>query len=82
MKSGYTCEVCGAEGFVRRPPPGKWSWWRCLCDEHASEDQRSWPRPKESRMGGMMQTRDRQRYRYDRDLDEMVPSEPPEGWSR
>lgn len=82
MKSGYTCEVCGAEGFVRRPPPGKWSWWRCLCDEHASPDQRSWPRPKERPMGGMMQTRDRQWYRYDRDADEMVPSEPPEGWSR
>lgn len=82
MKSSFTCEVCGAEGFVRRPPPGKWSWWRCLCDEHASEDQRSWPRRDPGKLTGMMETRGGQWYCYDRDLDEMVPSEPPEGWSR
>lgn len=82
IKSSYVCEICGAEGFVRRPPPGKWAWWRCLCDEHASEDQRSWPHRDVGRMTGMMQTRDGQWYRYDRNLDAMVPSDPPEGWSR
>ncbi len=81
FKSSLTCEVCGAEGFVRRPPPGRWSWWRCLCDEHASEDQRSWPRREPGRMTGMMQCHGAW-YRYDCDLDEMVPSEPPEGWGR
>lgn len=80
FKSSMTCEVCGGEGFVRRPPPGRWSWWRCLCDEHASEDQRSWPRREPGKMTGMMQTRDGQWYRYDSEKDEMVPSDPPEGW--
>lgn len=42
IKSGMTCEVCGDGGFIRRPPPDRMAWWRCLCDEHASEDQRSW----------------------------------------
>ncbi|MEY9831064.1 hypothetical protein ABIA25_002879 [Sinorhizobium fredii] len=82
MKSAYTCEVCGADGYVRRPPPERMAWWRCLCDEHASEDQRSWPRHPPGRMTGMMQTRGGQWYRYDRDLDRMIPSDPPEGWSR
>ncbi|AVA21955.1 hypothetical protein NXC24_CH02318 [Rhizobium sp. NXC24] len=82
FKSSLTCEVCGSEGFVRRPPADRFAWWRCLCDEHASEDQRSWPRRDVGRMTGMMQTRDGQWYRYDRDADKMVPSEPPEGWSR
>lgn len=81
IKSAMTCEVCGAEGYVRRPPPGRWSWWRCLCDEHASEDQRSWPRRDPGRMTGMMQCHG-EWYRYDRDLDEMVPSDPPVGWGR
>lgn len=80
-KSAYACEVCGAEGFVRRPPPGGgYAWWRCLCDEHASSDQRAWPQHV-GRMGGMLQF-DGRWYRYDRDDDEMVPSDPPEGWSR
>ncbi|GEC34026.1 hypothetical protein N181_23195 [Sinorhizobium fredii USDA 205] len=82
MKSSFTCEVCGGEGYVRRPPPDRMAWWRCLCDEHASPDQRSWPRREPGRMTGMMQTRGGQWYRYDRDLDQMIPSDPPEGWSR
>lgn len=82
FKSSLTCEVCGADGFVRRPPAGKWAWWRCLCDEHASPDQRSWPRRDPGKMTGMMQTRGGHWYRYDRERDEMVPSDPPEGWSR
>ncbi|MEZ0003249.1 hypothetical protein [Sinorhizobium fredii] len=81
MKSAFTCEACGAEGFVRRPPPGRYAWWRCLCDEHASEDQRSWPRRDVGKMTGMMQC-EGQWYQYNRDLDDMVPSDPPEGWSR
>ncbi|MDK4723104.1 hypothetical protein PH552_27500 [Rhizobium sp. CNPSo 3968] len=82
IKSELTCEACGEEGFVRRPPPGRWAWWKCLCDEHASEDQRSWPRSPSGRMGGMMQVRGGDWYRYDSAADEMVPSDPPEGWGR
>jgi len=80
IKSAYVCEVCGADGWIRRPPPDRFSWWRCLCDEHASEDQRSWGTRRRA-MDGMMQIGG-QWYRYDHDLDEMVPSEPPEGLSR
>jgi hypothetical protein len=79
IKSGYVCEVCGANGYVRRPPPdGGYARWRCLCDEHARDDQRSWGtrhRPSD----GMMQC-DGQWYRYDRETDSMLPSEPPEGF--
>lgn len=76
-KSAYICEVCGADGWIRRPPPdGGYAWWRCLCDEHASPDQRSWGtrrRPTDGTMqcGG-------QWYRYDRDRDAMLPIETPE----
>jgi hypothetical protein len=81
VKSGMTCEVCGAAGYIRRPPPDRYSWWRCLCDQHASEDQRSWPRRDPGKMSGMMQFRG-QWYRYDPEIDVMIPSDPPEGWSR
>lgn len=81
-KSAYTCEVCGDEGYVRRPPPdGGWAWWRCRCHTHSSLDQKSWPPPAQRPMDGMMQFHG-QWYRYDRDAAEMVPSGPPEGWSR
>lgn len=82
FKSGHVCEVCGDEGYVRRPPPGKWAWWRCRCYTHSSLDQKSWPPPPQRPMAGMMQTRAGQWYRYDRKRDEMVPSDPPDGWSR
>jgi hypothetical protein len=76
IKSGYACEVCGAAGFVRRPPPDRMAWWRCLCDDHASEDQRSWgERHRES--DGTMQVGGNW-YRYNDVTDSMVPSEPPE----
>lgn len=78
IKSGSVCEVCGAAGYVRRPPPDRMAWWRCLCDEHSSEDQRSWGTRRRP-MDGTMQC-DGQWYQYDPDLDEMVPSEPPEGF--
>src|SRR6218665_3577899 len=63
IKSGMTCEACGAEGFVRRPPPDRMAWWRCLCDEHASEDQQSWGTRNAGPMYGMMQIK-AQWYRY------------------
>lgn len=76
-KSAYTCEVCGADGWIRRPPPGGgYAWWRCLCDEHASPDQRKWGtrrRPTD----GMMQF-EGQWYRYERDRDEMIAVDTPE----
>ncbi|MCV3768896.1 hypothetical protein [Rhizobium sp. TRM95796] len=76
IKSACTCEACGAEGFIRRPPPTRMAWWKCLCDEHASEDQRAWgARRRES--DGMMQIGG-QWYRYDAETDSMVPCEPPE----
>jgi hypothetical protein len=81
-KSAYTCEVCGDEGYVRRPPPGGgWAWWRCRCHTHSSLAQKSWPPPQPRPMTGMMQVHGAW-YRYDRASDEMVPSDPPEGWSR
>ncbi len=57
IKSGMTCEVCGDEGYVRRPPPGRYAWWRrCRCYTHSSLDQKSWPRRERGALGGMMQT--------------------------
>lgn len=81
IKSGLTCEVCGAAGWIRRPPPGRYAWWRCVCDNHASEDQRSWGAPRLGRMDGVMQCQGGW-YRYDESADAMLPSEPPEGWNR
>ncbi|NKQ80346.1 hypothetical protein C3Y90_23735 [Rhizobium sp. UPM1134] len=80
FKSSSTCEVCGAEGYIRRPPPDRFAWWRCLCDEHASEDQRSWGTRHQGAMYGYMQARDGQWYRYDETTDSMIPSEPPARW--
>lgn len=79
IKSGYVCEICGAGGYVRRPPPDRFAWWRCLCDEHASLDQRSWGTRQQGPMHGYMQVRD-DWYRYDEITDAMVPSEPPARW--
>lgn len=79
FKSSLTCEVCGAPGFLRRPPPGKYAWWRTLCDEHASEDQRSWGTRSTGPYYGHMQVRN-DWYRYDAGTDSMVPSEPPSRW--
>lgn len=79
VKSSMICEACGSPGFLRRPPPGKYAWWRCLCDEHASPDQRSWGTRAHGPMYGMMQ-HDGTWYRYDPDTDQMVPSEPPARW--
>ncbi len=76
IKSGMTCEVCGAEGWLRRPPPGRWAWWRTLCEEHASPDQASWG--QSSRWtAGMMQYQG-QWYEYDRETDSMILTESPE----
>lgn len=80
IKSSSVCEVCGGTGYIRRPPPDRFAWWRTLCDEHASPDQRSWGTRRRP-MDGMMQVGG-QWYRYDPERAEMVPSEPPEGWSR
>jgi hypothetical protein len=81
IKSAFLCEVCGADGYIRRPPPdGGWAWWRCVCDEHASPDQRSWPRV-ERRTDSMMQVSGHW-YRYEKDTDAMVPCEPTETRSR
>jgi hypothetical protein len=75
-KSGMTCEVCGAEGWLRRPPPGKWAWWRTLCSEHASPDQAAWGQ-QTGWTTATMQC-DGQWYEYDRENDAMVPIETPE----
>lgn len=76
IKSGMTCEVCGKEGEIRRPPTGRWSWWRCLCYEHASPDQRLWGARREGPLYGTMQVSG-QWYRYDEAADAMVPTETP-----
>jgi hypothetical protein len=76
IKSSMTCEVCGGAGYIRRPPPDRFAWWRTLCDEHASPDQRSTSSPRRP-MDGTMQC-EGQWYRYDPERDEMVPSETPE----
>ncbi len=78
IKSGSYCEVCGADGYVRRPPPGRYAWWRCLCDQHASPDQRLWPQREFGPLSGMMQMRG-QWYRYDESTDTMIEAETPEG---
>lgn len=77
IKSTLACEVCGKPGFVRRPPPGRMAWWRSLCDEHASPEQREWPRRKYGALSGTMQF-EGQWYEYDRDSEHMVPIETPE----
>ena len=75
-KSGMTCEVCGAEGWLRRPPPGRMAWWRTLCPEHASPDQAEWG--QQARWtAGQMQYRG-QWYEYDREADAMLPVPTPE----
>ncbi|UFS81520.1 MULTISPECIES: hypothetical protein [Rhizobium] len=79
IKSSYVCEVCGEPAFVRRPPPGRYAWWQCLCDEHASPDQRSWGTRLQGPMYGYAQV-EGSWYRYDEDADVMVPSEPPARW--
>lgn len=76
-KSAYVCEACGGAGYVRRPPPGGgYAWWRCLCNEHASPDQRAWGTHRRP-MDGTMQF-DGQWYQYDPDRDTMLPIETPE----
>ncbi|MDX1216273.1 hypothetical protein GOL99_12085 [Sinorhizobium medicae] len=76
-KSAYTCEVCGADGWIRRPPPGGgYAWWRCLCDDHASPVQRTWGTRRRPTDGTMQF--EGQWYRYDRDRDAMLPIDPPE----
>lgn len=79
IKSGSVCEVCGSAGYVRRPPPDRLARWRTLCDEHASEGQRSWGTRHQGPIYGYMQVRD-DWYRYDEITDAMVPSEPPARW--
>lgn len=79
FKSTRTCEICGNPGFLRRPPPGKWAWWRTLCDEHASPDQMSWGNTYTGPYYGHMQVGG-DWYRYDAEKDAMVPSEPPARW--
>ncbi|RSC21467.1 hypothetical protein EGT36_30225 [Agrobacterium sp. FDAARGOS_525] len=81
IKSGLTCEVCGAAELIRRPPPGRYAWWRCLCDNHASDDQKSWGTHGAGRMDGMLQCQGGW-YRYDEITDAMLPTAPPEGWGR
>ncbi len=79
IKSAFVCEACGAEGYVRRPPPGRYAWWQCLCDEHASEGQRSWGVQPQRPYAGYAQVSG-QWYRYDRPSDEMIPTKTPEIW--
>jgi hypothetical protein len=75
-KSALTCEVCGAEGWLRRPPPARMAWWRTLCQEHASPDQAEWG--QQARWtAGVMQYQG-QWYQYDRASDSMLPIETPE----
>lgn len=75
-KSGLTCEVCGTEGWLRRPPPGRMAWWRTLCLEHASPDQAEWSQQTRwttstMQVGGRW-------YRYDAATDSMLETETPE----
>jgi len=75
-KSGMTCEVCGAEGWLRRPPPGRMAWWRTLCQEHASPDQAEWG--QQTRWSAGMMQYQGQWYQYDRETDAMLPIDTPE----
>lgn len=75
-KSAITCEVCGAEGWLRRPPPGRWAWWRTLCPEHASPDQAEWGQQTRWSAGTMQYQG--QWYAYDRATDSMIEIETPE----
>lgn len=77
IKSGMTCEVCGDEGYVRRPPPGRYAWWRCRCYTHSSLDQKSWPRREPGELTGAMQVGG-QWYQYDRETDSMIEIPTPE----
>jgi hypothetical protein len=75
-KSGIVCEACGAEGWLRRPPPGRMAWWRTLCPDHASPDQAEWG--QQSRGTTSTMQCDGQWYQYDRASDSMVPIDTPE----
>ncbi|RVL94714.1 hypothetical protein [Sinorhizobium meliloti] len=75
-KSGMTCEVCGEEGWLRRPPPGRMAWWRTLCSEHASPDQAQWGQQTRWTAGQMQYQG--QWYEYDRASDSMLPILTPE----
>ena len=70
-KSALTCEICGAEGWLRRPPPDRRAWWRTLCEEHASPDQASWNQSTRWTAGKMQV--DGKWFVYDRESDTMVP---------
>lgn len=77
IKSGLTCEVCGDEGYVRRPPPGRMAWWRCRCYTHSSLDQKSWGARREGPMYGTLQAEGKW-WRYDEATDSMIETEAPE----
>lgn len=75
MRSLHRCECCGAPGFIRIPVDRRHEWICCRCDEHATERQRSRPRPamydrREIRVGGII-------YRYDVDDDCLELVDPP-----
>lgn len=79
LKSLHICEVCSQPGSVRIPPSGSrgCAWWRCVCDEHVSEDQLSWPQPPARRLNDMTQVHGNW-YRYDAQRDELLPCAPPQ----
>lgn len=77
-RSQYACEICGAEGGIRRPPEGRAGWWHCLCAEHVPDYMEGWLPPPDKPPRWSLRGR---WYQYDRAADAAVEIETP-AWLR
>lgn len=76
-RSQYACEVCGADGGIRRPPEGRAGWWKCLCPRHEPDYMNGWLPPPNKAPRWSLRGR---WYEYDRATDAVVEIETPERW--
>jgi hypothetical protein len=79
-RARHRCEICGQAAHIRTPPPDnpQFAWWRCRCDQHATEEQRNWPvpsRPNYRQLEGQFNI-------YDPVADVMTPTETPDRWKK
>lgn len=78
IRSFRTCETCGRPGGIWN----RHGFYLTACDRHAAEHSEGYaskavPVPRE----GPTKVKLRAGwFRYDEDLDDLVPSDPPEGW--
>lgn len=78
MRSFHTCETCGRPGRIWN----RHGFYMAACERHAAERSEGYvakavPVPREESM--KVKLRDGW-FRYDEDLDDLVPSSPPKGW--